>query len=630
MSKPIKTRTVIKDIKVLDRRAAGLNGVREAYAKAKELAETDAGDEGRYRDGSDYAQSKSEQAVQTGAKAAGRGAVSGGRKAGKEAYGAAGEVRRAVKEVKRIADANRQAAKEAREAQRQAARAASGNQSAKATPATPGQAAQRTVARGRQTAAATDRQAVASAAQRQAATRRANATSATSAAKANSRQAAKGTVKQASRPEKTVKTATKSVKTAKSLKTTKTAVKTSGQVAQRARAATRAAQAAAQSAARAARAAARATATAVKALARGTAAFVKGAIAAIQSLASAIAAGGWVAVVIIVIICLVALIAGSAFGIFFAGEDMGDGNPALREVVAQIEQEYQVRIDEIRTDSPHDDLMLSGARAPWPEVLAVYAVRVTTDSDEPLDAITLDERRQQVLQDVFGNMNAIEYRTEDREVTEIIAVEGADGTITEQTQTHTRRTLYITQMARAAGEAAVSYGFTQAQHDLLAQLLEPANDSMWQTVLYDIHAGSGDIVEVAASQIGNGGGQPYWSWYGFSSRVEWCACFVSWCANETGHLEAGTIPRFSYVPTGIQWFRDAGRFRERGSGYVPRPGDIIFFDWEQDGTSDHTGIVESSDGITVRTIEGNSSDAVRRSRYEINSTVIYGFGTVGV
>lgn len=134
--------------------------------------------------------------------------------------------------------------------------------------------------------------------------------------------------------------------------------------------------------------------------------------------------------------------------------------------------------------------------------------------------------------------------------------------------------------------------------------------------------GAADIVEIASSQLGNVGGRPYWSWYGFESRVEWCACFVSWCANECGYIDSGAVPKFSYCPTGVQWFKAAGRWLPGGS--APAPGDIVFFDWDGDGVSDHVGIVESCDGSTVRTIEGNSDDACRRSAYGVGSPFIMG------
>ena len=94
---------------------------------------------------------------------------------------------------------------------------------------------------------------------------------------------------------------------------------------------------------------------------------------------------------------------------------------------------------------------------------------------------------------------------------------------------------------------------------------------------------------MALSQLGNVGGRPYWSWYGFESRVDWCACFVSWCANECGYLDTGVIPRFASCSIGLQWFRERGLWRDHS--YEPRPGDLIFFvgTYDTPGVS-HVGI----------------------------------------
>ena len=131
------------------------------------------------------------------------------------------------------------------------------------------------------------------------------------------------------------------------------------------------------------------------------------------------------------------------------------------------------------------------------------------------------------------------------------------------------------------------------------------------------------IVQVAASQEGKGG-TTYWSWYGFGGRVEWCACFVSWCADQSGYIQSGVIPKFSLCSDGVRWFESKGRFRD--GSYTPAAGDIIFFDWGNNGTIDHVGIVESVSGGTVNTIEGNSGDKVARRSYSIGSSNIYGYG----
>lgn len=146
-------------------------------------------------------------------------------------------------------------------------------------------------------------------------------------------------------------------------------------------------------------------------------------------------------------------------------------------------------------------------------------------------------------------------------------------------------------------------------------------------VMQYYHIGNNNVVQIAQSQIGNIGGRPYWSWYGFDSRVEWCACFVSWCMNEAGLIENGSVPKFAYCPTGIQWFKEHHQWKPRGS--IPQPGDVIFFDWQVDGISDHVGIVERVEGNIVYTIEGNSiNDECRQRNYEVNSRYIYGYGTI--
>lgn len=135
--------------------------------------------------------------------------------------------------------------------------------------------------------------------------------------------------------------------------------------------------------------------------------------------------------------------------------------------------------------------------------------------------------------------------------------------------------------------------------------------------------GNQAIVQVALSQEGNGG-ETYWSWYGFNSRVEWCACFVSWCADQCGYIDSGVIPKFSLCSDGVSWFSSHGRFRD--GSYVPVAGDIIFFDWGDNGSIDHVGIVESVTGGRVNTIEGNSGNSCRKRSYVIGNNSIYGYG----
>lgn len=135
-----------------------------------------------------------------------------------------------------------------------------------------------------------------------------------------------------------------------------------------------------------------------------------------------------------------------------------------------------------------------------------------------------------------------------------------------------------------------------------------------------------DMAAIAQSQIGQTGGQPYWSWYGFGSRVEWCAIFVSWCANQCGYLDAGILPKFASCGVGVKWFQNRGQWLP-GSA-TPEPGMVIFFQWYGSDSliADHVGIVEKVEGGRVYTIEGNSNDQVRRNSYPIGYGEIKGYG----
>lgn len=423
----------------------------------------------------------------------------------------------------------------------------------------------------------------------------------------------------------TVKTTQKSVKTAQA--TSKAAIKTAENTAKTTKAAAKASAKAAQRAAQVAKATAKATVAAIKVAVKATVAAVKSIIAGTKALVAAIAAGGWVAVIVIIVICLIALLVGSVFGIFFSGEDSGN-SMTMQGVIREINTEYDTRLDEIQSGIAHDVLEMSGSRAVWKEVLAVYSVKTTTDPDNPQEVATMDEGKKQLLSGIFWEMNEISSRTESKTETVITESDDGHGNIVQTETTVTRTYLYITVSHKTAEEMADQYGFNEEQRQQLSELLAEENNSLWLQVLYGISVGDGEIVSVALSQVGNVGGQPYWSWYGFEGRVEWCACFVSWCANECGYIDSGVIPKYALCSDGVNWFKDRGQWADNTA--EPTAGQIIFFDWDdengQDGVSDHTGIVEKVENGIVYTVEGNSGDTCRQKQYPVGYYEILGYG----
>ena len=600
----IKTRESVKDIKILDKAAVASERMKTALVRSKDQAEN-LMDDGQISP-SEYAEDKIRYAAedvtdQVWHEVSGqtKKAIEKGKKAHREhrnekrIHKNEERVRRYEEELRRGAPSRTPR----EEAARQAAR-----QNTEAT---------RTSIRSRrnQTIKSAER------------TERTIKQSARSAGKQTVKAGAKGTVKST---EKAVKTAEKTSKAA--IKTAEaTAKATQKAAAAAAKAAQKAAEIARQTAIaayKAAVAAAKAVAAAIKAIAaamkalvaaiaaykaavaaaKAVAAAIKAIAAAMKALVAAIAAGGWVAVVVVVVICLVALIACSCFGIFFSSEDTGS-EKTMRQVIQEINIDYQNELDAIKDSVEYDALEMSGSRAVWPEVLSVYAVKTTSDPDDPQEVATITPEKEQLLKDLFWEMNEITHRTETKTETVIVETDDGNGNILEEEVQEAITTLYITVGHRTSDEMAGQYGFNEDQKQQLAELLAQ-DSSMWAAVLYGIYGVDDQIVAVALSQVGNVGGETYWSWYGFGSRVEWCACFVSWCANECGYIDTGVIPKFAGCVNGVQWFRERGQWAD--NAMEPSPGMIIFFDWDnrgssgpQDGQSDHVGIVQKVENGVV-------------------------------
>ena len=432
--------------------------------------------------------------------------------------------------------------------------------------------------------------------------------SATSAGKKNIKLAGK----------EATKTTQRSVKTAEH--TAKASIKTSQQTAKAAQKTAQAKVKASQKAAQAAKKAAKATADTVKATAKATVAAVKAIIAGTKALVAAIAAGGWIAVLIIMIVVLF----GAAVAMFGGGSDSNSYTPVSAEVEAYepIIQKYakeygipeyvelikavmmqesggrgldpmQAAEGSFNTKYPHEH---NGIKDPEYSIqCGVQELKAALTSAEVESPIDMEHIKLALQGYNFGNGYISWAKSKYGGYSYANAVE------------------FSTQQAQRLGWD--SYGDTQY----------PAHVLRYYPYGRAFTAGGNQaIVEVALTQLGNQGGQPYWSWYGFNSRVEWCACFVSWCADQCGYIESGLVPKFAGCVDGANWFKSNGKWQDRT--YEPKAGDIIFFDWEGDGTTDHVGIVEKCENGTVYTVEGNSGDACNQRQYAVGSSNIYGYG----
>ena len=416
----------------------------------------------------------------------------------------------------------------------------------------------------------------------------------------------------------TVKTTEKGIKTAQA--TSKAAIKTTETSVKTAQAAAKASVKTAQKAAQVAKATAKATAEATKATVRATIAAVKAIIAGTKALISALIAGGWIAVVIILIVVLL----GCAVSLFGGGSGSNAYTPVSAEVEAyepfiqKYAKQYgipeyvelikavmmqesggrgldpmQAAEGSFNTRYPHEP---NGIKDPEYSiecgVQELKAALISAEVENPIDM----EHIKFALQGYnFGNGYISWAKTNYGGYSYANAVE------------------FSTMQASRLGWD--SYGDTQYPAHVLRYY--PYGRAFTS-------GGNQAIVEVALTQLGNEGGQPYWSWYGFEGRVEWCACFVSWCADQCGYIESGIIPKFAGCVDGANWFKGNGQWQDRN--YEPQAGNIIFFDWEGDGETDHVGIVEKCENGVVYTVEGNSGDACRQNQYTAGSSSIYGYG----
>ena len=409
------------------------------------------------------------------------------------------------------------------------------------------------------------------------------------------------------------RTARQTVKTAEH--SPRQAVKTTQWTAKTAQQTVKTAQRSAQAAVKATHGGVQATRATAKAAAKATVAAIKAVIAATQELIAAIAAGGWVVLMVVLLICIVGLLIASPFGIFFADGGSPDA-VSPTSAIDQINSEYADRLSSLQTGGTYDRVEIQGGPPSWADVFAVFAAKTAGGADGAQVSV-LDTDTVEKLRVVFWDMTKI--TTAESEVEH-----PAEG----DTAACTEKVLTITVTPRTPDDMRVFYAFTDQQNAALDELLAAATRDMWNNLLY---SSSGEIVAVALSQVGNVGGQPYWSWYGFNSRVEWCACFVSWCANECGYIDAGVIPKFAGCTGGSNWFKARGQWQD--GDYEPRPGDLIFFDWNEKGGSgpqddvpDHVGIVERVENGVVYTVEGNTSDSCRQRSYNVGHYEIWGYG----
>lgn len=237
------------------------------------------------------------------------------------------------------------------------------------------------------------------------------------------------------------------------------------------------------------------TVKATKVAIKTTIKIIKAIIEATKALVSAIIAGGWVAVVIVVIICLIAMICSSVFGIFFANEKK-DGEMTINTVMLELNTEFSKKIEQKKEQHPNADYDIKYARANWQDVIAVYTV-IISNGDYEVDVMTMDKDRAKTLKKVFWDMNEFN-ETVDKRLEKVKVSDGRGG---ERQIEVVKETLHLTVRVKSIEEISNQYNFNQAQREQLDELMNKKYANNWSNLIYGV--GNGDIVKVAISQIGN-------------------------------------------------------------------------------------------------------------------------------
>ena len=306
----------------------------------------------------------------------------------------------------------------------------------------------------------------------------------------NVKRKGKITIKKTKRNIKKVQNTIKSAKN--TVKTTKQTIKSTRQVA-------KSSVKLAQRTAQMTKQAIKTTIQATKVVIKTTIAIIKAIIMATKAIVSAIIAGGWVAVVVIVVICLIAMICTSIFGIFFSNEkDVGD--KTMSSVIREINTDFTNRITEIQTNTEHDEYEINSNRAEWKDILSLYAV-VVSNGKEQTDVITLDDKKINKLKEIFWQMNTITSRVDEIEKD----IEVVDENGNKKTEKKKIKMLHIELTNKSLQEMIDLYNLNPKQKEQLAELQKSEYNSMWSYVLYGSSAGNNDIVQIALSQIGNKG-----------------------------------------------------------------------------------------------------------------------------
>lgn len=289
---------------------------------------------------------------------------------------------------------------------------------------------------------------------------------------------------------KDVKGADKTIKTVKH--SAKNTVKSSTDTARKTYASTKQSAKATKKSAEAVKKGFEKSAKTMKEAAKHTKKIVRGIVKGTKAVINAIIAGGWISVIVIIVLCLVGALASSFYGIFFSTET-SESSMNISTVIQEINADYDNRIDSLKSSGSYDSVEINGSKANWKDVLSIYAVKVTTDPDNPMEIATIDENKKSILSNIFWDMNSIDSKSETRTESKEITSTDENGEEVVTIEEVTIKALTITINSKTADEMAQTYFFDEKQKEYLAELMNASNDKLWASIIFSTGNSNVDI-----------------------------------------------------------------------------------------------------------------------------------------
>lgn len=431
------------------------------------------------------------------------------------------------------------------------------------------------------------------------------------------------------------------------VKNTKTAIKTSKEVAKKAEKTAKETVKASKRAAQIAKETAKRTAQGIKLAVKATISAIKAIIAGTKALIAAIVAGGWVAVIVIVVICLVGLLVSSIFGIFFSSEKTSANAVTMNEVVAECNQEFADKIQSIQDSNSHDEYVLDGSMASWKDILLVYTIKQSNGKNET-DVVTMDDNKKKVLKEIFWDMNSLSSEVKEETVTE-------RGVNTDEEPTEVeKKVLHIKITSKSVEDMKSQYNFNTAQNNQLAELSSDKYSSLWGGVIYGSN-GSGEYVNWRQ-------GDPSWSNVRIgntSSTVGRIGCLVTSIAilieksgvnttispfnpgtfvetlNKNGGFDGSGNLQYAAVSKAVPGFKYVGNVNLRGKSRSEKLATIsqyfsqgYYLTAEVKGAtqgSQHWVAITGVDSVNVMMVDPASSQTIMWNAYEVGKTTQFNY-----